>query len=55
MNSIRTVIKNFYGMKLKKYSNGILFLSADLNKYNTITQKTSLYKTAPNIRCNVSQ
>ena len=28
---------------------------ADLNKYNTITQKTSLYKTAPNIRCNVSQ
>lgn len=25
MNSIRTVIKNFYGMKLKKYSNGIFF------------------------------
>lgn len=44
MNSIRTVIKNFYGMKLKKYSNGILFLSTILIEYISIliAEKISL-------------
>ena len=44
MNSIRTVIKNFYGMNLKKYSNGILFLSTILIEYISIliAEKISL-------------
>lgn len=44
MNSIRTVIKNFYGKKLKKYSNGILFLSTILIEYISIliAEKISL-------------
>ena len=44
MNSIKTVIKNFYGMKLKKCSNEVVFLSTILIEYISIlvAEKISL-------------
>lgn len=44
MNSIKTIIKNFNEMKLKKYSNEVVFLSTILIEYISIlvAEKISL-------------